>query len=355
MPSNSRKVPLWLPYTRSIKVKRGNLHFEYKGGEEKIRPERIHSILFYGAVCPLEEDFLEICRRFSIPVTFHRRHVATALWIHSTPREDPNDIITLQINARCDERKRRHIARKLLSAKFKSMSWLLAPPPEKLHPGLNIDKLRNIESRHAREYWQRYFAQLGLPGAGRRDKTNPVARVLDAVSKFLTGIILRWIIYHHLSPHHGFLHKPSSYPSLAYDLLEPYRGDADRCVFRSLKSALSRGETQVSRLTGIAIEDIKRFLDEKVYTHVTRQIVTRHELFHGAVLALRSYLEGTSTRFLVPTPTFPNGGRPVKAGFVLYGRQAGRTNFWEEARRIARDTTAKQALWRTNKIKERKQ
>jgi hypothetical protein len=33
-------------------------------------------------------------------------------------------------------------------------------------------------------------------------------------------------------------------------------------------------------------------------------------------------------------PTKPNGGRPVKAGYKLYGRSAGPTDFWEVAKKL---------------------
>jgi len=76
-------------------------------------------------------------------------------------------------------------------------------------------------------------------------------------------------------------------------------------------------------------------MDEKVYASATRQIVTFHELFHGVVLALRSYLSGNSNRFIIPQSGKPNGGRPIKAGYKLYGRSAGKTDFWQEARLIS--------------------
>lgn len=63
-----------------------------------------------------------------------------------------------------------------------------------------------------------------------------------------------------------------------------------------------------------------------------RQIVTFHELLHGVVLALRAYLFGNSHRFIIPSVDKPNGGRPVKAGYLLYGRSAGKTDFWDVAR-----------------------
>jgi hypothetical protein len=66
-----------------------------------------------------------------------------------------------------------------------------------------------------------------------------------------------------------------------------------------------------------------------------RQIVTRQELLHGAVLSLKYYLLGKQRKFLVPLESQPKGGRPPKVKFLLYGRHAGRTDFWDEARRLS--------------------
>ncbi|MCS6894192.1 MAG: hypothetical protein NZO16_06490, partial [Deltaproteobacteria bacterium] len=92
---------------------------------------------------------------------------------------------------------------------------------------------------------------------------------------------------------------------------------------------------QNKSIVGMAINELKQALDEKVYTGVTRQIVTRHELLHGIVLALRAYLLGEMKRFLIPTVDKPNGGRPKKITFKLYGRHAGRTDCWKEAKQIS--------------------
>ncbi|MFW5703136.1 MAG: hypothetical protein ACOCXP_04200, partial [Candidatus Dojkabacteria bacterium] len=127
-------------------------------------------------------------------------------------------------------------------------------------------------------------------------------------------------------------HEPSSYPALVYDLMEPMRGYAQKAVFEALeKSDLKNEDTE--GLISISIEAIKEYMDKKVYVNATRQIVTVAELYHGAVLALRAYLLGEAKRFIVPIPGTPNGGRPVQAGYKLYGRSAGKTDFWVEARK----------------------
>lgn len=255
--------------------------------------------------------------------------------IHPSIKSNNEDLLSRQILFRLNEKKKQHIARKLLRAKFNSMSWLINPPAVKLKPGMKVEKLRSIEAWHARFYWNRFYSQLGLKDQTRRgeNKDNCATRILDSTSKFVSGIILRWIIYHHLSPYHGFLHEPSEYPSLVYDIFEPYRGDFDKCVFETLQSHLEKGLSE-EKIMASCIAEIKELLDKKVYTPQTRQIVTYHELLHGCVLALRSYLLGTSKEFIVPVAGKALGGRPVKTGYKLYGRSGGKTDFWQVAKKL---------------------
>lgn len=296
---------------------------------------QIHSIMFYGSLCPLEEDFLTLCSTYAVPIVFHRRHMPVAVLIHPSIKGNNEDLLSRQILFRLNEKKKRHIARKLLGAKFESMGWLISPPAIQLKPKMAVKKLRSVEAWHARFYWSRFYKQLGLEGQTRRgkNKDNQTTRILDATSKFVSGIILRWVIFHHLSPYHGFLHEPSEYPSLIYDIFEPYRGDFDKCVFETIGRYSNKGLPE-EKVMAACIEEIKEFLDKKVYVTQTRQIVTIHELLHGCVLALRSYLLGTSQQLIIPRPGAPLGGRPVKAGYKLYGRSAGKTDFWAEAKKL---------------------
>jgi hypothetical protein len=208
---------------------------------------------------------------------------------------------------------------------MKSMSWLVDPLPMPVFA--SIDKLRNLEAKHAQKYWRRFFENLGYPEWNRRGK-NPAAVALDAQSKFVSGIILRWITYHHLSPFHGFLHTPTNYPSLVYDLMEPYRGLFDKILLREWLHKKPDGYLT----SGIAIT--KDFLDDKCYVPLTRQIVTNQELLHGIVLSLKYYCLSRQRKFLIPLPGSPKGGRPPKVNFLLYGRHAGKTDFWETAKKL---------------------
>jgi CRISPR/Cas system-associated endonuclease Cas1 len=226
-------------------------------------------------------------------------------------------------------KKSAYIARRLLKTKFQSMAWL-TPPLSFPKEWQTVNDMRQIEARHGRNFWEKYYQKFGYPTSQRRNNDNDVSKVLNAVSKFVSGIVLRWVLYHRLSPYHGFLHSPTDYPSLVYDLMEPYRGHIYKRVMEAMKEA-----EEVS--VGIAIEAVKELLDEEVYTDATRQIVTFHELLHESVLALRAYLLGEASRFIVPTPDQPNGGRPKETGYTLYGRSAGPTDFWEQAENVSDD------------------
>ena len=326
------KCPLWLPYLQSMELKSGKkvIVFSYNGGQCEYPLDQILSIMLYGDSEKVDINILEMLGRKGIPVVIHRRNLANSIWIHSGHRGDIKDVLTKQILFRTNLHKRKHIAYKLLSAKLRSSEWLLQSRSDMVRPKMEIDDLRVQEAVHAKMYWGRYFDVLGFHEYTRRGD-NVIRAVLDASSKFICAIILRWVCYHHLSPFHGFLHEPSDYPALVYDLYEPFRPLFDKVVFDVIQdNSLLIGDN--IKLTSVVIERIKDKLDAKVYTEPTRQIVTYHELLHGVCLALRAYVLGEASQFIIPLPASPAGGRPKKAGYRLYGRDAGRTDFWTQAR-----------------------
>ena len=339
MSNKKGKLPIWLPYTNEIIVKKDTVFFVFKGGELTISWRRIQSILFYGAVCPIAEDFLQACVRHGIPVCIHRRNMPRAVWITGGFITNRDDILTKQILFREHGVKSLHISRKILLAKIKSMCWLMGKSEHLLNRvqfAKNVDQLRTLEALHAQRYWKRYYKHLTGGRSERRNRDNDVSAALNAVSKLASGVLLRYITYHKLSPYHGFLHVPTDYPSLVYDLMEPYRGYIDRKVFETIEEM---HETQriKENIVSFSNKSVERLFDKKVYTHQTRQIVTFQELLHGSVLALRAYLLGDAKKFIVPIPGKPLGGRPLKVGYRLYGRSAGPTDFAVEAERVAKD------------------
>ncbi len=329
------KQYLWLPYLNKISMKKKNVIFSYKGGNLKIDWDQIHSIMLYGDHIPLTQEFLEKTIYFNIPIVIHRRNLNKTVWIISSFNKDPNDLLTKQIKHRDNEKKKLYIARVLLKAKFKTMSWLIPYDNFDLSKARNIKELRNVEAIHSKVYWRDFFSLLNL-NTKRRSKNN-VSNVINAVSKFITTVLLRWIHYHKLSPYHGFLHEPTDYPALVYDFFEPYRGLFDKVIFNYIRNDCNNNIENVK--VAHAIMKIKDFLYTKVYTHQTRQIVTVHELLHGIVLAFRAYLLEDAYRFIIPLPGKKIGGRPIKAGYKLYGRTAGKTDFWEQAEKITKATT----------------
>jgi len=336
-----RKQYLWLPYTSVIEPKDKNLFVEYKGGELEIEWKNIHSIMFYGQCRDFPQKFLEKCAFYKIPVVIHRRNMPRAVFISPTLSPDYEKILFHQILFRENKKKKAYIAKKLLSAKFKSMQWLIEQKQDPLYRITDIDLMLQKEAFHARCYWKKYYQLLNLKEQQRRSpaKDNFTKQCLDAVSKFTSSIILRWILYHNLNPYYGFLHKPTDYPSLVYDLIEPYRGYFDKVVFNSLEEIKKKNEeTDQVKIIGYTIEQVKDFLDSEVYVEATRQIATFQELLHGIVLALRTYLLKETKRFVVPLPSSPKKGRPIKSGYLLYGHCAGKTDFWKKAREISYPT-----------------
>ena len=119
--------------------------------------------------------------------------------------------------------------------------------------------------------------------------------------------------------------------------MEPYRGYIEKVVFNIF--AECDKDTEEKNMLGLCISAVEDFLDSQVYCTATRQLVTFQELLHGNILALRSYLLGESKQFIVPIPGKPNGGRPLKTGYKLYGRSAGPTDFWAVAQKIHQTQT----------------
>ncbi|HJL54016.1 MAG TPA: hypothetical protein QF695_15475, partial [Arenicellales bacterium] len=106
-----------------------------------------------------------------------------------------------------------------------------------------------------------------------------------------------------------------SYPSLCYDLIEPFR----YIIEESVASAAETSSLSGKENTAIALQFIKSSLEQEVYVPVTRQVVSRKNLLHGVVLALRAYLLSETKRFVIPIEGEKKGGRPPKVSYILPG------------------------------------
>ena len=327
--SNKRraKLSLWLPYvSKAEPVARGAWRFTYNGGEVDADLSKLDCVMFYGASGAIPVALIDELAARRVPLLVHRRNIGRPAVFLPAPRADADDILSRQILARANETKRAYVARTLVRERFRAVEDVLPIAGGAYGRLARLRSLKHVrawEAEHARKYWTRYFAALGCPGLARREK-GPVQSALDAGSMFLSGVILRWLLVHRLSPSHGFLHEGTDYMGLVYDLMEPARYMIERAVARAQdKAGEGKGE-----LTGRTLSSLKRSLDTVVYVPATRQFVRRKNLLHGGVLALRAYLNGDMRRFVVPGAGERRGGRPPRITYRLPGDipgYAGRT------------------------------
>ena len=273
-------------------------------------------IMLYGAVGSLPVEFLDNVCANHIEIMIHRRNMAHPTVIYSSPLTDDQDVLTQQILYRQNEIKRSYIARILIRERLTQFIYAVTfadVGKDRLKKARNILAIRSIEAEITAKYWKEWFASLNHPEMMRRGD-NYIAKALDACSYFMYGVLLRWILFHKLSPCHAFLHQPSAYPSLPYDLMEPYRHIIENAVSLAVKQ-----EDDPSRLNALALDILKDLLEEVVYVPATRQYVRRKNLLHGIVLALRSYLLGETPKFIPPVEGEKKGGRPPQVKYKLPG------------------------------------
>ena len=319
--SNKRKSKssLWLPYvSHAEKLKGRTWRFAYKGGQVDADLSQLDCIMFYGASGEIPVTLIDELATNRVPLLVHRRNIGRPAVFLPAPKSDADDILTRQIVARTNRTKRSYIARTLVRARFRAVEETVRIPVSeyrRLAQARNLERVRIWEAEHSRKYWPRFFANAGHAGVLRRDK-GPLPAALNAGSMFLSGIILRWILLHRLSPSHGFLHQGTDYMGLVYDLMEPSR----YLIERALAEACSRmrgGDHDA--LTGTTLNLLKKSLDAVIYVPSTRQCVRQKNLLHGAVLALRAYLCGDMRRLVIPEPGERRGGRPPKVSYRLPG------------------------------------
>lgn len=312
------KTTLWLPYVSQVdRLKKNLWRFTYNGGEVDTDLSQIECVMFYGATGQIPVALIDDLSSRRVPLLVHRRNIGRPAVFLPAPRADSEDILTKQIVARTNESKRAYIARTLVRERFRAV---VLPMPSAVYKRLararNPGQVRVWEAEQSRRYWRRYFTQLGYPDVTRREG-GPLPAALDAGSMFLSGVLLRWLLIHRLSPSHGFLHEGTDYMGLVYDLMEPARHMIEEAVATACRAHPPQDGSD--SLTKAALSALKNDMEKVVYVPATRQFVRRKNLLHGNVLALRAYLAGDMRRFVVPVAGERKGGRPPKVSYRLPG------------------------------------
>ena len=317
------KVSVWIPYLHEIKKEKAKNTYlvSYRGGEFSMDLSKVDCIMVYGPVGNLPVSFLDALGNNRIPLLIHRRNLANPYYFLPARRADEKDMLTRQVLCRENQVKRAYIARTIIRERIKTLSAFIPPQNGaliKLNGSRSIPQIRSIEAQCAKEYWKSYYVKCGFSGISRRDNERPVNQALNACSVFMAGIFLRWALLHRLAPTHGFLHEPSSYIALIYDLMEPVRWWMEAAVFEAVSQA-----TDEKKYTPYALENLKKMMDVVVYVPVTRQTVRRKSVAHGLVLALRAYLMGDMRRLVLPAEGKQEAGRPMKISYRLPGGMPG--------------------------------
>jgi len=317
----STRAALYLPYLSTIEKRNGSTwQLSFNGGSIEADLNKVDFVLVYGISGSLSVEFLDaLCQR-GIPLIVHRTHKARAYCFEPGTGHDRHDVLTRQILARRDARRATYIARTLVRARLLSMRWLIPLPKTelaKLSSTRSVARVRSLEAIATRRYWRSYLRRVGTTGPRRGDEPRPLKQALDACSMYVSGIVLRWTLFHKLSPQHGYLHEPSSYASLVYDLMEPYRTWMERAV---MSAAQDCGIEDSKSLVSTSIAKLKDLFEEAVYVPCVRETVRRKNLLHGAVLSLRSYLRSEMSRFVLPVEGERIGGRPPKVSYRIPGQ-----------------------------------
>ena len=314
---------VWLPYLQSIeKIPRSKRwRLAYNGGSIDTDLSKVDTILLYGASGVIPTEFLDALNEQRIVLMVHRRNQPSPYLCVPSLKADTDDLLSKQIVSRLNMHDAAYVSRTLIRERLDSVASLVAMSEttrSKLAATRNVESVRSIEATQTARDWDVYYDTLGLQNVTRRNYGHPVNAALDAGSFFLHGVLLRWTLFHQLSPFHGFLHRPTGYPALIYDLIEPYRV----WIEDSVRQAWSEGVVDGNALTARAIDILKAKMEEPVYVPATMQTVRRKSLLHASVLSLRAWLLGTQKRFIVPVEGIRKGGRPVKVGFSIPGYTA---------------------------------
>lgn len=232
-------------------IKDRDLSFEVDLARAKV-------ITFYGkSDASVSLSFIYAANRNGVSLNFFTRNMKESITLGRTGRAVNKDIVSLQVLARQDERRRNYIARVILGAKIKTQNWLIPYEPALITKKNNIEQLRVIEANYARRYWKKYFLQFkesDRPTSRQKDNHNEINKALNAGYFMLSTSINRWLHHHGFSIFHAYIHTSVNYETLSYDLLEPYRWIVDKSVIR------------VYQKHGICKDFIKKVTDEVTFS-----------------------------------------------------------------------------------------
>lgn len=317
-PGKAGRPLYYIPYLTAIEcLRRPAYRIRFNGGEVDVSLQKAEAILFYGASGSIPVAFLDDASRYRVPITFHRTHRSEPYLLTPAVAGGRNDLLTQQILKRQDLRTRLYVAKQVCLARTESLAWLIPisrGQVAQVRGSTTLALLRQVEAQASARYWDAYFGSLGVPEASRRDG-NRIAKALDAALMLVRGVLLRWVIHHRLSPSHGFLHEPTSYDALVFDLVEPYRALIERAVYAAAQSSPSTVTPEA------AVHAAKQVLATPVYVPATQQTTAAKHLLHGGVLALRAYLAGDMLRLTLPIPGDRKPGRPFQTTYRLPGGQ----------------------------------
>lgn len=305
---DAEKRFLWVPYCKGIARLPNSKKWVLNINEEAflVDASKLCYIMFYGNVGAIPMPFLDELSSFRAVCVIMRRNARHPYVF--LPAGDPSreDLLTAQILCRCNDRKAAHVARSLVKAR---LSYMQAAFPRlsgfaaQLAEAKTVGQVRAVEARLVSAYWKQWYAALGLRMTRR--SRSPVNSALDAGSHFIAGILMRWIVFHRLSPHHAFLHETTGYPALVYDLMEPYRYLIEESAAAAWKELARDVRDEDPRLATVlsrrAIDILMLRLDEEAGSEHGMPAAHK-QLLRGAVVSLARYCRGETRTFRIPLP-----------------------------------------------------
>lgn len=222
-----------------------------KDGENKIVADDVGEILMHGSALNITTSAIMLAVKYRIPIFFTTRYGKPYSMITSIISSGTVLSRREQYKAINDGRAL-ELARAFVYGKIKNQEYLLRVRANDLLKSDkdlsirvreyahsikamlskidvdNIDALREIEARSAKEYWHGFAilipSELGFKAREHRGAKDPVNSLLNYGYGVLLSRIINSIILAGLDPYAGFLHVDrSGRPSLALDLIEEFR------------------------------------------------------------------------------------------------------------------------------------